>query len=264
MELNPNSATMPTLLALDFDGVICDGRLEYFQSGWRTYCRVWNAPTTDPPAGLSDRYRRLAAVVETDRDVVLLVRALMLQIPDHEILETWYTLAPQLLAKDQVTEARVVESFIQVRDEWIARDRAGWLACQPFYPGIRERLQEILASPVKLVIVTNRSQRFAQELLQVEGIFLPDDQVFGKHGDRPKFKVLQHLKASKNPTIWFVEDHVKALHLVEQQPDLRDVQMFLTDWGLNTPAVRASIQTNPRIRLLSLTQFLQDFTAWMP
>lgn len=263
MVFNSNSVAMPTILALDFDGVICDGRLEYFQSGWRTYCQVWNALDTEPPFGLSDRYRRLAAVVETDRDLALLVRALMLEIPDDEILDTWYTLAPQLLAKDQITEAQVVEGFIQVRDQWITSDRESWLACQPFYPGVRDRLLKILDSPVQLVIVTNRSQRFAQELLQVQGIVLPDAQVYGKQAQRPKFEVLRSLKASGNPIIWFVEDHVKALHLVEQQPDLEDVQMFLTDWGFNTPAVRASIQANPRIRLLSLPQFLQDFTAWM-
>ncbi|PZV10440.1 MAG: haloacid dehalogenase [Leptolyngbya sp.] len=216
----------------------------------------------EPPAGLSDRYRRLAAVVETDSDMALLVRALMLEIPDDEILGTWYTLAAQLLAKDQVTEAQVVEAFIQVHDRWRSSDLESWLACQPFYPGICDRLLKILASSMQLVIVTNRSQRFAQELLQVHGIPLPDEQVFGKQDHRPKFKVLQQLKVSGNATIWFVEDHVKALHIVEQQPDLLDVQMFLTDWGLNTPAVRASIQANPRIHLLSLPQFLQDFTAW--
>lgn len=253
----------PTILALDFDGVICDGRLEYFQSGWLTYCQVWSSLSVEPPNGLSDRYKRLSAIIETDRDVVLLVRALMLNISDNEILGTWHELAPQLLAKDQVTEASVVEMFVQVRDRWLSRDRDGWLSCQPFYPGVRDRLSKILASPVQLVIVTNRSQRFAQELLEIQGISLPDEQIFGKRDHRPKFKVLQQLKASGNPTIWFVEDHVKALHLVEQQPDLSDVRMFLTDWGFNTPTVRASIQANPRICLLSLPQFLQDFTAWM-
>ena len=261
---NSNNMAMPTILALDFDGVICDGRLEYFESGWRTYCQVWDSLSTNPPEGLSDRYKRLSAVVETDRDVALLVRALMLEISDAQILDTWYTLAPQLLAKDQITETTVVEKFVQVRDDWMTSDREGWLACQPFYPGIRDRLLEILASPVQLVVVTNRSQRFAQELLQVQGISLPDDHVFGKQEQRPKFKVVRSLKTSvTNPTIWFVEDHVKALHLVEQQPDLINVQMFLTDWGFNTPTVRTSIQANPRIRLLSLPQFLQDFTAWM-
>jgi phosphoglycolate phosphatase-like HAD superfamily hydrolase len=263
MGLDLSGVATPTILALDFDGVICDGRSEYFQSGWRTYCRVWNSVNSELPHGLSDRYRQLSAVIEIDRDVALLIRALLLDIPDDEILNRWHTLAPQLLAKDDISEAHVVETFIQVRDEWIARDRVGWFAHQPFYPGIRNRLLQILASPVQLVIITNRSQRFAQELLEVQGIALPDEQVFGKQEQRPKFKVLQQLKASGNPSIWFVEDHVKALHLVEQQPDLLDVQMFLTDWGLNTAMVRASIQTNPRIRLLSLPQFLQDFTDWM-
>ena len=29
------------ILALDFDGVICDGMAEYWQTAWRTYTQVW-------------------------------------------------------------------------------------------------------------------------------------------------------------------------------------------------------------------------------
>ena len=31
----------PTVLALDFDGVLCNGLSEYFQTAWRTYSQFW-------------------------------------------------------------------------------------------------------------------------------------------------------------------------------------------------------------------------------
>ena len=31
----------PTLLALDFDGVVCDGLREYFQTAWKVYGEVF-------------------------------------------------------------------------------------------------------------------------------------------------------------------------------------------------------------------------------
>ncbi|MCY7286501.1 MAG: HAD family hydrolase, partial [Cyanobacteria bacterium CAN_BIN43] len=36
--------TAPTLLALDFDGVLCNGLMEYFQTAWRVYCQIWSHP----------------------------------------------------------------------------------------------------------------------------------------------------------------------------------------------------------------------------
>ena len=33
--------TIPHILALDFDGVLCDGMREYFEASRRTYRRVW-------------------------------------------------------------------------------------------------------------------------------------------------------------------------------------------------------------------------------
>ena len=37
----------PKILALDFDGVICDGLLEYFQTTKYTYVKVWTENSLD-------------------------------------------------------------------------------------------------------------------------------------------------------------------------------------------------------------------------
>jgi phosphoglycolate phosphatase-like HAD superfamily hydrolase len=253
----------PDILALDFDGVICDGRREYFQSGWLTYRQIWHDSNRIPPEGLGDRYIRLAPVIETDLDVPLLVRALMLDLSDEQILHNWQDIIPQILEKDKIDQEILYAEFARLRDEWIEQDFENWMTYQPFYPGVTERLEKILASQVQLVIITNRMQRFALKLLQAQGITLPAANVFGKQGDRPKYQVIRELSAQRNPTIWFVEDHVRALYLVEEQPNLADVSLFLGDWGFNTPAVRNKIrESDSRIRIISLAQFTQDFTAW--
>jgi hypothetical protein len=59
-----------------------------------------------------------------------------------------------------------------------------------------------------------------------------------------------------------VEDRLKTLQLVEQQADLESVRLFLADWGYNTATERENAERNPRIQLLSLSQFGQDFSAW--
>lgn len=254
----------PDILALDFDGVICDGRREYFRSGWLTYCQVWNPSNCTPPEGLSDRYLQLAPVIEVDVDVPLLVRALILDLPEEQILDNWYEIKTKILKQDQIHQETLNTEFARLRDEWITQDFENWMSYQPFYPNVKERLEQFLASSVKLVIITNRLQRFALKLLEAEGITLPAEQVFGKQGERPKYQVIQSLLAEKEQTLWFVEDHVRALYLVEQQSDLRDVSLFIADWGFNTPAVRQKIRSSDtRIRIISLEQFKQDFTAWV-
>lgn len=267
--------TTPDILALDFDGVICDGRQEYFRSGWQTYCQLWHSTSDTPPEGLEERYVRLSAVIETDRDVPLLVRALMQnqlndqinaqvndQILDDQIIQDWDTIAPALMQADGITDVQLTQTLAHVRDQWIESDRDDWMSYQPFYPGVTERLQQILSSSVDLFIITNRIQRFAQELLHVQGIHLPEAQIFGKEGDRQKYVVLQQL-IQQSSNIWFVEDHLRALQLTQQQADLASIKLFLADWGFNTQRVQALVQADATISLLSMTQFMDDFPNWL-
>ncbi|MFN9958138.1 MAG: HAD family hydrolase, partial [bacterium] len=54
----------------------------------------------------------------------------------------------------------------------------------------------------------------------------------------------------------------KTLELVKQQSDLKDVQLFLADWGYNTQPEREAGQNDSRIRVISLSDFSQDFSHW--
>jgi hypothetical protein len=61
-----------------------------------------------------------------------------------------------------------------------------------------------------------------------------------------------------------VEDRLKTLLSVKQQPDLSQVRLFLADWGYNTLPERESVAQNPPVQLLSLSQFAGDFADWLP
>ena len=66
----------------------------------------------------------------------------------------------------------------------------------------------------------------------------------------------------RRPTLWFVEDRLETLQHVTTHADLDDVGLFLATWGYNTPDVRASVQDNGRIRLLTLAQFQGGCATW--
>ncbi|WP_448571192.1 HAD family hydrolase [Trichothermofontia sp.] len=260
----------PTLLALDFDGVLCDGRREYFQSAWRAYGQIWADAAPLPPPHLEQPFYRLRPVVETGWEMPLLLRAMHLDYAEAQLLQDWTTIAPQLLAREGLTQSELQTALDSQRDQWIQTDLTGWLQLHDFYPGTIARLQAAIAEAVPVVIITTKESRFVKQLLQQAGISPPLPQIFGREQQRPKREILRSLQSGDprvsshppSPSIWFVEDRLKTLQNVQQHPDLAKVALFLADWGYNTAAERAQAQQDHRISPLSLEQFGQPFPAW--
>src|SRR5438270_162161 len=71
--------TPPRILALDFDGVVCDGRPEYFETAWQAYVAAWPAPalTSSRPARIAARFSALRPLIESGWEMPLLVHALL-------------------------------------------------------------------------------------------------------------------------------------------------------------------------------------------
>lgn len=268
------SANTPTILALDFDGVLCDGMLEYFQTSWRTYCQIWNPDSQTPPDRLAPSFYRLRPVVEIGWEMPILLRALVLGISEDKILQDWPMVALEIIESEKLEAADIGKKLDAVRDDWIKTDLESWLELHRFYPGVIERIDEIVSAvptsptqtPTQLFIVTTKEGRFVKQLLQQQGIQLPEEKIIGKEIKRPKYQTLRLLIEActgEGVTLWFVEDRLKTLELVQQQADLNDVRLFLADWGYNTAAQQESARNDPKIQLLSLSQFVQDFSAWV-
>ena len=101
------TVNIPTILALDFDGVICNGLIEYFQTAWRTYCQIWSPLTQNPPDDLAPSFYRLRPVIETGWEMPVLIKALLLGIPEEKILQEWAAIAHQLLKENDLTAADI-------------------------------------------------------------------------------------------------------------------------------------------------------------
>ncbi|NEO03630.1 MAG: HAD family hydrolase, partial [Moorea sp. SIO3I7] len=107
---------------------------------------------------------------------------------------------------------------------------------------------------------------FIKQLLLQQGIKLPQDRIIGKESKRPKHQTLRQLIETfpgEAVTLWFVEDRIKTLQSVQQQPDLKAVKLYLADWGYNTKTEQEFACNDPRIQLLSLDKFYQDFSNWL-
>jgi phosphoglycolate phosphatase-like HAD superfamily hydrolase len=258
----------PNVLALDFDGVICDGLVEYFQTTWKAYLQIWQPVEQTPPAGLAERFYPLRPVIETGWEMPLLVRALLAGIPEAQILQDWPGIVRDRLQAENLDAAHLSNVVDGVRDAWITSDLEGWLSLHRFYPGVLDRLRQVLQSDITTRIISTKEGRFIRRLLARENVSIADDQILGKEVKQPKAETLRDLTQqfqqhhSRRPIIWFVEDRLKTLGSIASQPDLSHVQLFLADWGYNTASDRAQAQGDPAIHLISLEQFVRDFSSW--
>jgi phosphoglycolate phosphatase-like HAD superfamily hydrolase len=253
--------TMPAILALDFDGVICDGMREYFESAWRAYRRLRPTAPTEPPAGLFESFARLRPVVETGWEMPTLLHAVLSGAAEGEILAGWRP--DGWLADLGALREAVGAALDDVRDRWIAADETGWLAAHRFYPGVIERLRGLASGPVRVYVITTKEGRFARKLLEGQGLALPPSHVYGKEARRPKRAILLDLaNGDGGAGLWFVEDRLKTLQEVKTERALAGAGLFLAAWGYNTAAERAAARDDDRIALLPLDRFPGDFEKW--
>ncbi len=254
----------PAVLALDFDGVLCDGMREYFESAWRAYRRLRPGVPPEPSPGLFERFARLRPLVEAGWEMPLVIHALRSGASEAALLAGWRPEA--WLAELGQPRETITAELDRVRDAWIATDERDWLDHHRFYPGVVERLAELAGGPVAVYVVTTKEGRFARQLLRRQRVELPDGRVWGKEARRPKRVILRELGARHAPgdagALWFVEDRLATLKDVETDHALDGAALFLAAWGYNTPADRDAASRDARITLLTLGQFVQDFPAW--
>ena len=254
---------LPQTLALDFDGVLCNGLQEYFQTTWRAYRQLWPTSTTIPPKDIAETFCQLRPVIETGWEMPVLLRAVVKGFPTGDILDHWSTIRDRIVAQEDLSPQDLGHRVDAVRDQWISHDLTSWLQLHSFYPDVVIQLQSLLQQPLSLFIITTKESRFVEALLQQAGVNIPRDRIFGKDCRRPKAETLRQLKQSTPTPIWFVEDRLATLQKIQTQPDLDDIELFLGDWGYNTPRDRGVVTQSDGLHLLTLEQFSQGFAGWL-
>lgn len=111
------SAESLTILALDFNGIICDGLIEYFQTTKRTYSKIWTVYQTSID-DLASSFYRLRAVIETGWEMPVLLRALVLGTTEEEILQNWSSICQRNVESEQLVGKEVAQKLDSVRNRF--------------------------------------------------------------------------------------------------------------------------------------------------
>ena len=260
------STGAPTVLALDFDGVVCDSEPESSISGWKHGVELWPDVFSDETqrdrvlAGL----KKVRPVVETGFENTILARALLEELPGHsadDIIADWGGLMPGLMSRWGLDRAEMVAGYGKIRDDWMAADLAGWLAPNRIYPGVAEACIAAEESDTcDLYVVTTKQARFASAIMERKGnLVVPDSRVYSQTvSGLPKTDVLADLGAAAAPDARkiFVEDKLSTLEKVCACDGLEEWELFLVDWGYNTEAERSRAAANPRIQVIAVEDFV--------
>jgi phosphoglycolate phosphatase-like HAD superfamily hydrolase len=260
----------PQVLALDFDGVLCDGRAEYFEASRRAYRATWPRARAVPDAAAA-AFGASRPLVESGWEMPVLLHAIVAEEPASALVDraAWLPTARRLLDAAALAPETVGRALNRVRDEWFARDPDDWVRHNVFYPGVAARLVEIVASGLPISVVTTKAERFARALLAAQDARLAALPIVGREPGRtiPKPESLIRLAAAHGlqraaENLWFVEDLLDTLDTVHATPALHGARLFLADWGYNTLEQRASVSWRPHVRLLSRSVWVGPFSAW--
>ena len=263
------STVTPDILALDFDGVLCDGMHEYFETSRRTHRRVWTNEKA-PDDDLFPAFRALRPVIMSGWEMPIVLRAIARGADQADVLGRWEEIRDQLVRSESppgIDLVRTLQRTLdEVRREWIDADRDGWLSQNVPYCRLDE-LRRVVGEPGRTLVVTTKEGEFARLILDSWHVALAG--IHGKESGTHKCDNLRALIADfasahgRRPTLWFVEDRLETLQHVTTHSDLADVQLFLATWGYNTPAAREAASRGGRVHQLELDRFRLGSSNWL-
>jgi phosphoglycolate phosphatase-like HAD superfamily hydrolase len=221
------------VLALDFDGVICDSAGEAFIVAARTFAETFPeqplGPAAEGSAELLARFVEIMPLGNRAEDYAVILAAIAREqsIPDQAAYDAFHaSVAPERLRSFH-------KRFYRVRAAWAEADPAGWLARLGLYPGIRELLRR-RAADVRLAIATAKDRHSVRAILAAHGVadLFPEGFVLDKEaGEKKRMHVTQlAVQVGCAPAeVTFVDDKLNHLEDVAAL----GARCVLAAWGYN-------------------------------
>jgi phosphoglycolate phosphatase-like HAD superfamily hydrolase len=273
MTSNADNTANNGLFLFDFDGVVCDSCDECTVSALRTCQRIgvfkdhedWQN-FKSPPQWLFEKMREIRPAIEVGWQIPVLLSVFLEQqqkqdavsVPD--IIQNYQAFVDDWLLRNSKTEKDMIDTFGEVRDDWIQNDLTSWLDINTFYSGIPEAINVCKGTAV---LVTTKQQRFAIALCRHAGVSeeaLPDDKIYGLGQYKNKADVIVDRmtsgKSKYDPqSTHFFEDRWPTLEKCLKDPRLDGVNLYLCEWGYVAKWELELAKAEPRVKVLTLQDF---------
>lgn len=243
------------LYALDFDGVICDSAVETGMTGWKVASTIWTDMPTEMPAEMIDLFRLVRPVMETGYEAALIMRNLFEGVSAIELLGNFSQKINNIIERDSLSVKVLKQQFGETRDRWIEQDLDNWIAMNPLFDGVADKIAELNSQPC--YIITTKQERFVKQIFDANGIAFPVERIYGLDRNLSKQQILADLlNDNPNHTILFVEDRLPTLSNVLNDHRLNKVALFFADWGYNTAADKRAAKKLIPVTTISLKEML--------
>jgi phosphoglycolate phosphatase-like HAD superfamily hydrolase len=271
------------IVALDFDGVICDSARELSFSAWQVAIDLWSKTLTDNPScanyqvfdssqkGVQEfmaDFLKLRPFLEYGYHAIMLAFLYLSDIEKFKQLQNCTIISTDIIESTFTREYGDNEISIKElsannwellslalgrqRDVLLREALEKWFILNPLYPEALSFLQSDHSSAdLLLVIITTKQQRFAKKILEKNNIQWEEENIYGLESGN-KLTILRMLTHHHpNATIHFVEDRIETLIKVSNDPLLAKVRLYVADWGYVNPKLKTSLSIHhPEIMIL--------------
>ncbi|NMA42598.1 MAG: hypothetical protein GX946_04365 [Oligosphaeraceae bacterium] len=244
------------LLALDFDGVICDSARETGMSAWKAARELWPelCYAAEIPEKYLQKFVQVRPYLEYGYQSVLMLKMLLEELPLRAFQEELEENCQRIMQENSLKKADLMKRFSNAREQWLAQDLDGWLAAHGFYAGVILALQEALKLQ-EVHILTTKQECFAMPLLTGQGVCFPKEQLWGLERKTPKEELLLRFVQAGYSSIAFVEDRLDTLLRVMQIPELDAVKLYYATWGYSGEKEKQQAAAMKRINCIILDDF---------
>eukprot|EP00877_Chromochloris_zofingiensis_P013097 jgi/Chrzof1/8040/UNPLg00085.t1 len=261
--------TPTDVFVLDFDGVLVDSEPEVSRSAYDAAKAYWPdvfaaAVDTTQQSVLSGLKKTRPVLIRGYESMVM--ARMLLEDPQcvDAILADWESVLNSTLSKWREDPQSLQTAFEHHRAGWLSSDRAGWLALNQPYPGVKDALQDC-QFPV-YIASSKAGHRVSTLLKEHFGLDIPQDspRLFASlmPPDEMKADALREIAArpicmESWARLHFIDDRLQTLEAVQQQADLGKWNLYLADWGYNTDAERQEAAAIPGITTIPRHAFLE-------
>ena len=254
----------PCILALDFDGVICDSAGECLLSAYATYLRNTSVPSLRDLEALVERWRspfyRMRPFTRDGKDYLLTVyfidRGLSITSQADFDLESQRRMSDVCKLLAVTNSVELEELFQNTRRRIRARDEVAWYRSNPLYQGMVEGLRNCrqLSS---VFITTSKPTDAVVKILTHYRVPLPESQIYGSDkvakgmGKNAHLEKVCRVTKTALDRIHFLDDQVSHLKAAQRL----GVQRYLATWGYTT------VQQQDEAKQLGVTLLPEDRAA---
>ena len=232
------------IIALDFDGVICDSAAECLVSAYGAFALVKGISFAPEADAVPDRWRdgfyRLRSFTRDGKDYLMVLHLLDIGTSIHtqaDFDSQSEARMRDLLRIYGADSARDLDArFQESRSAIRLRDEEAWMKMNPLYQGVAEALDRCRDGFDSIYVTTFKPTDAAARILRHHRVPLPEGQILGVDKIGESEDKNRHMERVRRMTsvplgdIHYVDDQVSHLRAALGL----GVRCYLATWGYNT------------------------------